>query len=187
MINSREQGQVTKRVRRALRVAGKNGWGLWLVLWVAACAPALEPQAEGQADASPAPQANILWTAQVSGVERYAGAYQGERGEAVVQDGRVLELELSNNVFFDLARFDERSVESPPLNLTYRGGGLLAGTASVVFEGVGSLGERRFFTGEAETDFVLEGGYVTGSLRFSGQDDVGQVVSVAVEDLRVPY
>ncbi len=151
-----------------------------------ACAPTLEPQAEGQADASPAPRANVLWTAQVSGVERYAGAYGGERGEAVVQDGRVLELELSNNTFFDLARFDERSVESPPMNLTYRGGPL-AGTASVVFEGVGSLGERRFFTGEAETDFALEGGYVTGSLRFSGQDDVGQVVSVAVEDLRVPY
>ena len=104
-----------------------------------------------------------------------------------MQDGRVLELELSNNVFFDLARFTDGSVESPPLNLTYRGGGLLAGTASVVFEGVGSLGERKVFTGEAETDFVLEGDYVTGSLRFSGRDDVGQVVTVVVENLRVPY
>ena len=43
------------------------------------------------------------------------------------------------------------------------------------------------FTGEAETDFVLEGDYLTGSLRVSGQDDVGQVVNVVVENLRVLY
>ena len=174
---------VNRIVSRGLKV-----WGLFaVVVLLVACAPTLEPQVAGQVDASPAPRANVLWTAQVSGVERYAGAYGGERGEATVQDGRVLELTLSNNVFFDLARFTDGSVESLPMNLTYRGGGLLAGTASVVFEGVGSLGERRFFTGEAETDFVLEGDYVTGSLRFSGRDDVGQVVSVVVENLRVPY
>ncbi len=160
---------------------------LLLLILLSACAPTLEPQTQSQVDASPVPRANVLWTAQVSGVERYAGAYQGERGEATVQDGQVLELELSNNVFFDLARFTDGSVESPPMNLTYRGGGLLSGTASVVFEGVGSLGERRFFSGEAETNFVLEGDYVTGSLRLSGQDNVGQVVNVVVENLRVPY
>ena len=80
---------------------------LMLFFTLGACAPILEALEE---DSSP--QAQPLWTAQVSRVEAYAGLYQGEQGSATVQDGRVLELELSNRTFGGSARFSDDSLDS---------------------------------------------------------------------------
>ena len=158
-----------------------------LYILLAACAPTLEPQTVEATNSSVSTGADALWTAQVSGVERYAGQYQGERGEATVQDGQVLELTLSNDAFSGMARFNDESVDSPPFNLSYRGGGLLAGKVSVTFAAMNSVNTPTLYIGDAETSFVLTNGRVTGSLRFEGSNDVGQVVTVVVEDLQVPY
>ena len=52
---------VNRIVSRGLKM-----WGLFaVVVFLAACAPVLEPQTQSQVDASPAPRANVLWTAEV--------------------------------------------------------------------------------------------------------------------------
>ena len=149
-----------------------------LILLLIACAPVLEVLEGAQADP--------LWTAQVSRVERYAGQYQGEQGSATVQDGRVLELELSNLAFSGSGRFRDSSLNSSPMRVSYSGGGFFEGQATATFEGAG-ISEYVFFIGEAEPNLVAENGLVTGSLRFTGSDDVGQVLEVVVENIRVPY
>ena len=79
-----------------------------MIVLLSACAPVLEVlEGEGQS------QAPVLWTAQVSRVERYAGPYQGEQGSATVQDGRVLELELSNRAFGGSDRFGGGKFRQP--------------------------------------------------------------------------
>ena len=154
---------------------------LLLVLLLASCAPVLEVlEGESQSQADP------LWTAQVSRVEAYAGTYQGEQGNATVQDGRVLELELSNRAFLGSDRFSDGSLDSPPMRISYSGGGFFEGQATATFEGAG-FSNYVFFIGEAEPNLVAENGLVTGSLRFTGSDDVGQVMDVVVENIRVPY
>ena len=146
-----------------------------------ACAPILEV-----IEGATSPQAEPLWTAQVSRVEAYAGLYQGEQGSATVQDGRVLELELSNRAFGGSDRFSDGSLDSPPMRVSYSGGGFFEGQATATFEGAG-ISEYVFFIGEGEPNLVAENGFVTGSLRFTGSDDVGQVMVVVVENIRVPY
>ena len=152
-----------------------------LFFTLGACAPILEVLEEDSSS-----QAQALWTAQVSRVERYAGQYQGEQGSATVQDGQVLELELSNRAFGGSARFSDGSLDSPPMRVSYSGGGFFEGQATATFAGAG-ISEYVFFIGEAEPNLVVENGLVTGSLRFTGSDDVGQVMDVVVENIRVPY
>ena len=148
---------------------------------LSACAPVLEVLEGGSAEPT-----QPLWTAQVSRVEAYAGLYQGERGSATVQDGRVLELELSNFAFTGSDRFGSGGLDSPPMRISYTGGGFFEGQATATFEGTG-FSEYVFFIGETEPNLVAENGFVTGSLRFTGSDDVGQLIDVVVENIRVPY
>ena len=152
-----------------------------LLVLLVGCAPVLEAL-----EGATSPQAEPLWTAQVSRVEAYAGLYQGEQGNATVQDGRVLELELSNLAFSGFGRFSDSSLDSPPMRVSYSGGGFFEGQATATFEG-GGIANYVFFTGTAEPNLVAENGLVTGSLRFTGSDDVGQVLDVVVENIRVPY
>jgi len=164
--------------------------GLTFLLFIllTACTPSLEPAGqagqEGTQEVVSANQPEVLWTAQVSRVERYQGSYQGESGSAVVQDGQVLELKLSNHAFTDTVGFYENSLDSPPMLLSYIGAGLFPRRAVVTFDN--DL-PAPSFAGEAETNFVIEDGFVTGSLRFTGQDDIGQQVDVVVENIRVTY
>ena len=152
-----------------------------LFMLLVGCAPVLEVlEGESQSQAEP------LWTAQVSRVEAYAGLYQGEQGSATVQDGQVLELELSNRAFGGSARFSNDSLDSPPMRISYTGGGFFEGQATATFEGAG-FSEYVFFIGETEPNLVAENGLVTGSLRFTGSDDDGQLIDVVVENIRVPY
>ena len=72
------------------------------------------------------------------------------------------------------------------MRISYSGGGFFEGQFTATFEGDGSL-DYVFFIGEAEPNLVAENGFVTGSLRFTGSDDVGQVLEVVVENIRVPY
>ena len=101
------------------------------VALLSACAPVLEV-IEGATQS----QAPVLWTAQVSRVERYQGQYQGEQGNATVQDGRVLELELSNRAFGGSDRFGG-GLDSLPLRISYSGGGFFEGQVTAAFEDYG--------------------------------------------------
>ena len=72
------------------------------------------------------------------------------------------------------------------MSLSYSGGGFFEGMVTATFEGAG-FSNYVFFTGTAEPNLVAEDGFVTGSLRFTGSDEVGQVLDVVVENIRVPY
>ena len=72
------------------------------------------------------------------------------------------------------------------MRISYTGGGFFEGQATATFEG-GGFSNYVFFIGEGETNLTAESGLVTGSLRFTGTDDVGQVMDVVVENIRVPY
>ena len=96
-----------------------------------------------------------------------------------MQDGRVLE--FSNRAFSGTARFSDDNLDSAPMRLSYSGGGFFKGQATATFEGVRGYA---IFVGEAESNLVAENGLVTGSLHFTGTDDVGQMLEVVVENIR---
>ena len=185
------------------RMWTRHGLGLACSLWLvlSACTlPGVNPPAKqaaaaaSQGDAAvtsstrPADLPDRLWTAVVTGGERWAGRYQGEQGHAVMQNGELRELELQN-LAFGMGRFTT-SLESPPFLFRFAPKEMLVPFAGVVLRYENPSDRDKFnasFTGQpTSVDVTVEDGRLHGQLSFDLKNGIGETVQLTVYDLNVP-
>lgn len=162
-----------------------------LLLALSACTlPGVTGPAESAAVASQsdAELPERLWTAVVTGGERWAGRYQGEQGYAVMQDGELLELELKN-LALGMGRFTA-SLESLPFLFRFAPKEMLVPFAGVVLRYTDPSDRDRFhasFTGQpTAVEVTVEDGRLRGQLSFELENSIGETVQLTVYNLNVP-
>ena len=160
-----------------------------------ACAPTTstagtgDPETTQNAAAAERDDAETLvrWTATVTGAERWSGTFRGEAGAAIVQDGELLELELSNRVYSGAARYGlgGPTVQSEPFMLTVQTQALSGpGGGAILKYGLadGGIPEDAYFAGPlGNLELSIGEGEVSGSAVFEMRNSPGETVTVAVE------
>ena len=141
-----------------------------------------------QRDSEPLPER--LWAASVTGSDRWAGIYQGEQGFAVMQDGQLLELNLTN-LAMGMGRFT-KSLTSEPMLLDFKTQAALTPFVGATLRysnpsDIDRVNASFIGVGEPlETDVRVEDGRLRGTLRFELKNGIGETVQISLYDLNVP-
>ena len=197
-------GNLDKKINSVvLRTSGQLSPGLRMLLIaclvgvfavLTACSPtmsggtgstATSSQESQQADENDE-EAVAIWTATVTGAERWSGSFQGEQGNAIVQDGKVLELELTNRVFDGWALyFDSPTVDSDPAMISLDNESIVGATGGAILKhgsAQGSIPQNAYFGGTiVSQDLVVGENSVSGSFVLALKNEPGETVEVRVE------
>ena len=132
-------------------------------------------------------EALVRWTATVSGAERWSGSFQGESGSAIVQDGTLLELDLSNRVYAGGARYGlgGPALDSEPFMLTLQTQELTGpGGGAILKYGLADSGipEDAYFAGPlTDLNLSVGEGVVSGTAVLEMRNSPGETVEVRIE------
>lgn len=157
-----------------------------LICLLAACAPRSAPTAGPETQTSPA-SSQVRWRANVEGPERFAGAYQGELGRAVMVGGDLLTLELGNMAYSGAGEtlFDV-PLESPPLSLVIQ---FDPPQATVLLRWSPQRGEildpeQTFSSADlSNLELKRQGDVLSGRLRFTMTNNIGETITVTFTEL----
>ena len=146
----------------------------------------MQDQIQQSQEAQEQNQAPQLWADTVSGLERWADVYRGELGNAVMQDGEFVTLELSNRVISG-ADLLFPSLPSRPMRIRY------STTLGVPLASV-LIGPKRLIDGDPASftgpptlvNVRVEGDRLKGELSFELENDNGAQLVLQIYDLDVP-